>query len=282
MQMTLPDLVRCGKPQPWGEGDNIPWNDPEFSRRMLKVHLSQEHDAASRRAEIIDRHARFIHETVLGGEAGSILDLGCGPGLYVKRLARLGHACRGIDYSPASIEYARQTTEQEGLDCAYLLSDVRAASFGPDQACDLVMMVFGEFNVFSPADAHLILSKAYAALKPGGKLLLEYSTEESVQEIGKEAPVWYTETAGLFSDHPHLMLRQSAWDAGCRAAVNRHIVIDAETAAVTRYTVSYQAYSQDELRRLLQEIGFAGVTFYPSLTGEEDGTGFLAVVAKRA
>jgi len=280
--MTLLDLVQCGKPQPWVEGDNIPWNDPEFSRRMLKEHLTQEHDAASRRAEIIDRHVRFIHETVLGGEIGSILDLGCGPGLYVQRLSKMGHACRGIDFSPASIEYARQMAEREGLNCTYLLSDVRSASYGPDQACDLVMLLYGEFNVFSAADARLILSKACAALKPGGRLLLEPSTEESVQKIGEEPPVWHTQTAGLFSDQPHLMLFQAAWDAGCRAAVHRHIVIDAETAAVTRYSITYQAYSQDELRSLLHETGFTHVQFYPSLTGEEDGAGFLAVVAERA
>ena len=28
-------------PIPWEDGDKIPWNDPEFSRRLMAVHLDQ-------------------------------------------------------------------------------------------------------------------------------------------------------------------------------------------------------------------------------------------------
>src|SRR5512133_3667932 len=113
--MNLLDIVQRERPEPWAEGDNIPWNEPGFSQRMLKEHLSQTHDAASRRTEIIERHVVFIHGEVLGGPPGRVLDLGCGPGLYANRLARLGHTVYGIDFSPASIEYARATAAHEGL-----------------------------------------------------------------------------------------------------------------------------------------------------------------------
>ncbi|MBW2278686.1 MAG: SAM-dependent methyltransferase, partial [Deltaproteobacteria bacterium] len=59
---TLADIVR--RPQPptaWAEGDNIPWNDPSFSERMLREHLNQDHDLASRRIEKIERHVAWIH-----------------------------------------------------------------------------------------------------------------------------------------------------------------------------------------------------------------------------
>ena len=44
-------IQRIPNPRPWSEGEKIPWNEPGFSRRMLREHLSQEHDAASRRFE---------------------------------------------------------------------------------------------------------------------------------------------------------------------------------------------------------------------------------------
>ena len=54
------DLVeRKAVPEPWAEGDNIPWSESGFSGRMLAEHLSQEHDLASRRFEIIDRHTEW-------------------------------------------------------------------------------------------------------------------------------------------------------------------------------------------------------------------------------
>ena len=43
--MNLLDIVnRTPAPIPWDEGDNIPWDDPDFSKRMLAEHLSQSHD----------------------------------------------------------------------------------------------------------------------------------------------------------------------------------------------------------------------------------------------
>ena len=43
--MALAKLVsiigRQLPPTPWVEGDNIPWQDPAFSERMLVEHLSQ-------------------------------------------------------------------------------------------------------------------------------------------------------------------------------------------------------------------------------------------------
>jgi hypothetical protein len=61
--MNLLDVIhRQGIPRPWAEGERIPWSDSDFSTRMLHEHLSQEHDAASRRTEIIDGHVRWIHD----------------------------------------------------------------------------------------------------------------------------------------------------------------------------------------------------------------------------
>ena len=63
---TILDIVnRRSEPDPWAEGDNIPWDDPGFSERMLAEHLSQEHDLASRRSEAIDRHVEWIFSEVL-------------------------------------------------------------------------------------------------------------------------------------------------------------------------------------------------------------------------
>ena len=67
--MKLMDIIhRQRVPKPWAEGEKIPWNDPDFSKRMLNEHLSQAHDAASRRFEIIEKHVSWIHHQVLQGK----------------------------------------------------------------------------------------------------------------------------------------------------------------------------------------------------------------------
>lgn len=278
--MSLMDLLyRNPAPEPWREGDGIPWNEPAFSERMLKEHLSQEHDAASRRSEIIERHVGWIHGSLLGGRPTRILDLGCGPGLYSSRLARLGHQCLGIDYSPASIAYARQAAE--GLTCTYVHADIRGADYG--EGFGLAMLIFGEFNVFAPTDAHTILAKAHRALAPGGLLLLEPHTYVAVEEIGHERASWYSAESGLFSERPHLYLEEARWDEARRAATTRYYIVDAESGQVTRYAGGMQAYTDEEYRALLAECGFGEVAFYPSLAGDEATAqpGLFALVARK-
>ncbi len=279
--MELFDVVtRVPNPPPWSEGDNIPWSEPAFSARMLREHLSQAHDAASRRTDKIEKHVAWIQRAWLPAHPSRILDLACGPGLYTSRLARLGHACVGIDYGPAAIAYAQETARRERLDCLYRLQDLRQADFGG--GFDLAMFIFGEFNVFAPEDAAAILRRAYAALADGGRLVLEPHTFAAVRKIGEEGRSWYSAEAGLFSDRPHVCLQENCWDDARRVATTRYFLVDARTRTVTRYAASYQAYRDDEYRARLAECGFREVEFYPSLAGfESPSPGLFAIAARR-
>jgi SAM-dependent methyltransferase len=261
-------INRDTQPSEWSK---IPWHDPDFSRRMLAEHLSQAHDLASRRLSIIERQVEWIHRKCLDGQAASILDLGCGPGFYASRLAALGHTCTGIDISPASIDYAR-ANDPEGR---YLLGDVRSLEYGTDY--DLVLMIYGELNAFSPQDAGGIIGKAHAALKPGGKLLLEVSRYEAVYRSGGKAPSWHTAEKGLFADEPYLCLTESRFDLD--RAIEHYYVILASSDELRQYTTMHQAYTEDEYRRLL--AAFRQMQLYPSLTGDADSAGFLVLVAEK-
>jgi SAM-dependent methyltransferase len=281
LTLKLVDIVRRQSvPEPWGEGEKIPWDDPNFSRRMLNEHLSQDHDLATRRFEVVDSHVEWIHDQVLKGNPTRILDLGCGPGLYTNRLARLGHRCVGIDFSPASIAYATDMAKEEGLECKYIHEDIRTADYGGGYG--LVMLVFGEFNVFRPEEARKILEKAHRALVPNGLLLLEPHTLEAVVELGEKPPSWYSADKGLFSDEPHLCLKEGFWDAERNVAIERYYIVNALTAEVARHSASTQAYTDDQYRSVLIECGFSGVEFYPSMTGDSGGAGReLTVVLSR-
>jgi SAM-dependent methyltransferase len=249
---------------------------------MLNEHLSQEHDAASRRFEIIDTHVSWIHNHVLKGNPARILDLGCGPGLYTNRLARFGHHCVGIDFSPASIAYAREQAEVGSLDCKYIQQDIRTADYGDGYG--LVMLIFGEFNVFRPKEAKGILAKACGALVPNGFLLLEPHTFKQVIEMGGQPASWYSAEKGLFSDKPHLCLQENLWDAKNKVAIQRYYVIDAATGKVTRHSSSTQAYTNEEYRSLLAECGFGQVVFYPALGKSADSLqgNLLGIISRKA
>ncbi|MBI5303148.1 MAG: class I SAM-dependent methyltransferase [Chloroflexi bacterium] len=278
--MNLLDVVRRQPtPMPWVEGEKIPWHEPAFSARMLNEHLSQQHDAASRRTPVIEQHVAWIHHDLLENQPTRILDLGCGPGLYASRLARRGHECVGIDFSPASIAYAREQAAAERLACRYIEADLRALDFGARYG--LVMFVFGELNAFRPDDARRILRKARNAMAEDGRLLLEVSTFEGVRNIGSRLSGWYSSERGLFSDRPHLGLFESFWDDAQAVATKRYFIVDAESGAVTRCTASTQAYTEEQYRALLTEAGFSNVEFYPRFGDVEIAQKeFLVIVAR--
>ncbi|MBW2281576.1 MAG: class I SAM-dependent methyltransferase [Deltaproteobacteria bacterium] len=264
--MRLRDLAARATPDPWSEEEKIPWHEPGFSARMLREHLTQAHDAASRRLTIVDRQVDWVHESLLAGRPSRVLDLACGPGLYASRLARRGHDCVGIDFSPASIAHARGEAARDGLACTYHERDLREGRFGEGFA--LALFLFGEINAFRAADAQRIVAGARSALAAGGALVIEASTEASLRARGQAAAHWSTAQAGLFSDEPHLVLKECFWHADARALVERYYVVDLASGAVTRYGISSQAYSDDEYASLLLGAGFASVDSRASLEGE--------------
>jgi SAM-dependent methyltransferase len=248
---------------------------------MLAEHLRQDHDAASRRFAKIDEQVRWIHETLLDGRPTCILDLACGPGLYTSRFAALGHECAGIDFAPAAIGHARDVAARDGLACSYTLADLRAAAFG--EGFGLVMLLFGQFNVFRRAEAASILERAFAATTPGGHLLLEPQRFDAIASDRATHTSWYTAAAGLFSPRPHLCLQEHFWDEQARASTERWHIVDAESSEVTRYALTNEAYTDDELVRAVEAAGFADVRLLPSLIGVDDKSQShsLAVTARK-
>jgi len=280
--VKLIDLIhRNPSPVPWGEAENIPWNDPAFSERMLREHLSQRNDRASRRAARIALHVRWLDEELLASTPSKILDLACGPGLYTARLAELGHTCLGIDYAPAAIAHARQQARSFGDRCRYLEADIRQASYGDGH--DLCTFVFGEFNSYPRRDAAAILRRAFDALAPGGRMVVEVHTEDAIERIAAAPSSWYTAERGLFSDDPHLVLVERFWDAAEKAATERFYAVDLETSVTQQISSTGRAYTETEYRSMFAEAGFRRVDFEAGM-GDPDGAaadGLFAIVATR-
>ena len=239
---------------PWDGNYKIPWNEPGFSKRMLAEHLTQQHDMASRRIEWIDRQVAWIHETVLVGRPSRILDLGCGPGLYSHRLAALGHDCHGIDFSPASIEYALEHTP-DAKRCSFALGDICQADFaGP---YELAMFLFGELNVFPPEQAKTILRKAHASLVAGGRLLVELQSEEAVRQTGMAEDNTAECESGLFCERPHTCRIENRWLDDQQVAVQLFHITETASADTQIYRSTTKAWAENDFRALLAGVGFA-------------------------
>ncbi len=276
--MKLEDIIRRTiPPAPWAEGDTIPWSEPDFSRRMLAEHFSQEHDAASRRTETIDAHVEWIHAELLAAQPSRVLDLGCGPGLYIERLGRLGHTLTGVDYSPASVAHARKTAERDGLAVTIVEGDMRKTEFSGSY--DLVMLISGELNVFRPEEARDIVRRATEALVPGGRFLIEVSPYEGMQRRGHSRQRWYGMPSGLWSDEPHVVLEESFWDEEAEVAIARWFVIEVDSGSVERYAATWKAYTSEAYTEILKSAGLTDIRELESMgkgTADPELTVFVA------
>lgn len=142
---------------------------------------------------------------------------------------------------------------------------------------DLVCMIYGEMNAFSPVSAQRIVEKAHRALKPGGALLLDVMDAEAIRRMGHEPATWYTAEQGLWSDRPHIVLQESSFadDHSC----SWHYVIDADTGAIAEYVAMHQVYSDEEYAKQLRS--FPEIKRYHSLTGDPDADDAFSVIVAR-
>lgn len=236
----------------WSGRYKIPWDEPGFSGRMLAEHLNQDHDMASRRTAVIESQVEWIHARACGSRPCRLLDLACGPGLYSNRLAGLGHRCLGIDFGPAAIAYAEL---HAAPGCEFVLADLRGADFR--EGHEVAMMIFGEFNVFPPAEIRAILGRVRAALVPGGSLLVEMQTAAAVRDAGLEPPFEFRSEAGVFSAYPHRVKVENAWYEEAATARTVFRVTDEATGRERVYHSTNLAWSEDARRELFAEAGFA-------------------------
>jgi SAM-dependent methyltransferase len=276
--MDIPDIIdRAIPPAPWAEGDNIPWSEPGFSERMLAEHLDQEHDLASRRSQRIDAQIVWMQQTVLPDPPAHVLDLACGPGLYLGRLAERGYSGVGIDFSPASIAYARSKAGDWNLD--YREDDLRSADFG--SGYDAALLLYGQLNVFRRDEASSIVQRVFESLRPGGVIVIEPQSFDHIKSAAEASPSWSSSRGGLFSERPHVTLTESFWNSETRTSTQRFYIVDADTGTVSRYSMSNEAYTDTDMRMLLADAGFGALQHWPSLTGDEQDDGLSAVIGRK-
>lgn len=112
----------------------------------------------------------------------SILDLACGSGRAALVFARLVKDVQAVDLSPAFVREVREKARAKGLKVEAYPGDMR--SFKARRPVDLVTCLFDSINHLPDrADLLPTFRSVHAALKPGGRFLLDLNTPAGLQRV---------------------------------------------------------------------------------------------------
>ena len=207
----------------------------------------------------------------------SLIDFGCGPGLYTNQLAVSGAAVTGIDFSARSLSYAKQQAQEQGVKADYIQANYLDCEIS--EQYDLACMIMCDFCALSPTQRSSILKKFRTLLKPGAAVLLDVHSLVRFKQIREFATYELNQLNGFWSSSDYYgFVNTFTYD-------EEHLVLDKYTiieADRIRYVYNWlQHFDPDSLKQELINAGFSHLEFYKNVAGDkyDDQHSEFAIVA---
>jgi len=267
------------KPEPFTPGEPLFWDYPHISTQMLEAHLNPENDLASRRPQTIQKSMDWVIASLDLQAGNSVLDLGCGPGLYAARLAERGLHVTGVDYSRRSIEYANSYAQQHRLDIRYHYQDY--LTLEDENLYDAALLIYGDFCPLSPDQRKKLLGNVHRAIKPGGYFVLDVTTPTHRQKHGNRNG-WYAVETGFWKPGPHLVLEEGFDYPDQSIFLDQAIVIE-ESGKVLVYRNWFQDFTRETITAELKAGDFAVQSTWNNLLGTpfSEDTEWIGMIARK-
>ncbi|MGG5311367.1 class I SAM-dependent methyltransferase [Enterococcus sp. DIV2381] len=255
------------------------WDDRHISKQMLQAHLDPEFEGASRKAQFIDESVRWINQMLKPEDYPTLLDIGCGPGIYAEKFSQLGYQVTGLDFSKRSISYGRKSAESQHLPITYHYADYLKMDLGKQY--DIITMIYCDFGALAMSDRKKLLEKIYQHLKPTGKVLLDVFSMASYQ-LFEEKQVWDTcPDGGFWTAEPHVALQYNT-------KYNERVTLEQTTILTANEFKNYYLwmtyFTKETLQAEMAASGFAVCGFFGDVKGtdyEEDSPTLAVLLEKK-
>ena len=223
-------------PEPFEADVELDWGDPVMSRRLLREHLDQEHDGASRREAEIDRHVRRLRR-LLSAPPAAILDAAAGPGLYAVRLARLGYDVTALDAGPAVVRHARRLASTAGVGDRVETVTADLRTWQSEHRYDAVLLIYHVLEGFPRRQQLPVLRRLASLLRNDHSRLIVEVRLRPDQPEGRVSS-WAVVDQSLLSDRRHLLLADTTWDERTRTFVLRETAVFDDGSTASQQTTS--------------------------------------------
>lgn len=255
------------------------WTDEHISKGMLDAHLNPNLDAATRPHSYVQEIAKWIRSVAPPDRHPTLLDLGCGPGIYTELFHAAGYQVTGVDFSKRSVVYAINSAKEKGMQIKYRVQDYLTLDY--TSQFDVITLIYYDFGVLSPGDRQVLLEKIRAALKPGGLLIFDVYTPQHLAEREESTSWGYESQGSFFSPQPHICLSEFLLYKEKRVLCDRHIIISDQ--GVKSFNIWEHTFTKDELSQDLSTAGFAVKGIYGNMAGAEycENGKEMCIVAKK-
>ena len=247
-------LSQLAHPKPYDKGTDMLWTDPYISEQLLACHLDETSNLASRRADLRAAVIHFLQQYLSPGD--SILDLGCGPGLYTHKLAELGYQVTGVDFSERSIAWAKDRARERGLVIDYQCSNY--LNFASQSRFDLVMMIYCDFGALVEEERALLIERLRMLVKPGGFFIFDALTLQSIESM-QFTTSWDLSEGGFYSPLPYLCLNQRLHFPSQKVLFNQHYIVE-EQGSEHLYRFWNHYFELEDVQSLFLPRSFTSVT----------------------
>lgn len=228
------------------------WTDPYIAQNMLKAHLDDTHDAASRNSRTIQRTVTWIDAVAEGKR--TLIDLGCGPGLYSQAFAARGYTVTGVDISSSSLAYAKQAALVAHKPITYLCQDYVTEPL-PGRY-DLAVCIYCDFGALISDEQQRFLQHVHASLNDNGLLIFDVFGA-GLCKVCQEERTWaYEAGADFWSATPHYVLSEHVHFSAANAWGHRTIILE-EDHRPKEYISWDTYYTEAAITTLLARHGFS-------------------------
>jgi cyclopropane fatty-acyl-phospholipid synthase-like methyltransferase len=255
------------------------WTNKHTAKEMLKYHLNESIDLASRNKNFIEESIDWIVSHFDVNENTKVVDFGCGPGLYTTQLAKKGANVTGIDFSENSIQYARNIAKEKGLNINYVCQNY--LEFETDKKFDLITMIFCDFCALSPSQRKTLFGKFHNLLKPGGSILLDVYSLNTFNSKEEIATYEHNQLNNLWSSENYYgFLNIFKYDKE-KVTLDKYTIIEESGTRVVYNWLQY--FDKNSISKEFERNGFHIKEFYSDIAGKTftPESNEIAIVAKK-
>lgn len=250
------------------------WTEPHLAKMMLDTHLAQETALASRPTKAIDRVVSWMDD-VIGLKGQSVCDLGCGPGLYAHRYAKLGAKVVGLDFSTNSIAYAQNHSSTTDASVSYRVANY-LTDLLPEQQ-DLVTLIYCDLCALSPSQRQILLAKIRECLVPGGKLVFDVYSKTAFDRVTEGASFGRNLMNGFWTSSDYFAFQHTFRYERDAVSLDRFTIIEEHRTWDVFNWLQY--FSPDDIRREVEAAGFSSIEFVDGFDLDPQDESTFGVVA---